>query len=59
MLWNFFNCYLSGRHDYGMWCEPGQIFLGSQSHNARGHFQLDLARIGVAESICLKFLDKL
>ncbi len=27
MLWNFFNCYLSGRHDYGMWCEPGQIFL--------------------------------
>jgi len=27
MLWNFFNCYLSGRHDFGMWCEPGQIFL--------------------------------
>jgi hypothetical protein len=27
MMWNFFNCYLSGRHDYGMWCEPGQIFL--------------------------------
>jgi hypothetical protein len=27
MIWNFFNCYLSGRHDYGMWCEPGQIFL--------------------------------
>ena len=27
MLWNLFNCYLSGRHDYGMWCEPGQIFL--------------------------------
>jgi hypothetical protein len=26
-MWNFFNCYLSGRHDYGMWCEPGQIFL--------------------------------
>ena len=26
-IWNFFNCYLSGRHDYGMWCEPGQIFL--------------------------------
>jgi len=26
-MWNFFNCYLSGRHDYGMWCESGQIFL--------------------------------
>jgi hypothetical protein len=26
-MWNFFNCYLSGRHDYGMWCEPGQIYL--------------------------------
>lgn len=26
-MWNFFNCYLSGRHDYGLWCEPGQIFL--------------------------------
>ena len=27
VMWNLFNCYLSGRHDYGMWCEPGQIFL--------------------------------
>ena len=26
-MWNLFNCYLSGRHDFGMWCEPGQIFL--------------------------------
>ena len=26
-MWSLFNCYLSGRHDYGMWCEPGQIFL--------------------------------
>ena len=26
-MWNVFNCYLSGRHDYGMWCEPGAIFL--------------------------------
>jgi hypothetical protein len=39
--------------------EPGQIFLGSQTYNTRGHIQLDLARIGVAESISLKFLDKL
>lgn len=26
-MWNWFNCYLSGRHEYGMWCEPGTIFL--------------------------------
>jgi hypothetical protein len=26
-MWKWFNCYLSGRHDYGMWCEPGTIFL--------------------------------
>lgn len=26
-MWNFFRCYLSGRHDYGVGCEPGAIFL--------------------------------
>ena len=26
-MWNWFNCYLSGRHDYSAWCEPGAIFL--------------------------------
>ena len=26
-MWNLLNCYLSGRHDFGMWCEPGAIFL--------------------------------
>jgi hypothetical protein len=26
-MWNWFNCYLSGRHEYGPWCEPGTIFL--------------------------------
>jgi hypothetical protein len=26
-MWNLFNCYLSGRHEYGVWCEPGTIFL--------------------------------
>jgi hypothetical protein len=26
-MWNLFNCYLSGRHDYGMWCDAGAIFL--------------------------------
>jgi hypothetical protein len=26
-IWNLFNCYLSGRHDYGMSCEKGAMFL--------------------------------
>jgi hypothetical protein len=26
-MWSFFNCYLSGRHEYNMWCEPGAIYL--------------------------------
>ena len=26
-MWNLIHCYLSGRHDYGMWCEPGAMFL--------------------------------
>jgi hypothetical protein len=27
IMWNLFNCYLSGRHDFGVWCETGTIFL--------------------------------
>jgi hypothetical protein len=26
-MWNLFNCYLSGRHDFSTWCEPGSVFL--------------------------------
>jgi hypothetical protein len=26
-MWHWFNCYLSGRHEYGVWCDPGVIFL--------------------------------
>ena len=26
-MWNLINCFLSGRHDYGMWCESGAMFL--------------------------------
>ena len=26
-MWKWFNCYLSGRHEFGVWCEPGSIFL--------------------------------
>jgi hypothetical protein len=27
MLLNLFYCYLSGHHDFGVRCEPGQIYL--------------------------------
>jgi hypothetical protein len=26
-MWNWINCYLSGRHEFGVACEPGAIFL--------------------------------
>jgi hypothetical protein len=26
-MWKWFNCYLSGRHNFGVSCEPGAIFL--------------------------------
>lgn len=26
-MWNWITCYLSGRHDYHVACEPGAIFL--------------------------------
>jgi len=26
-MWNWLNCYLSGRHEFRVWCEPGAIFL--------------------------------
>ncbi len=27
MLWNLFQCYLSGQHDFGVRCDPGEIYL--------------------------------
>ena len=27
VMWNWFSCYLSGRHSFGVSCEPGAIFL--------------------------------
>ena len=27
MNWNLFQCYLSGQHDFGVRCEPGEIYL--------------------------------
>jgi len=26
-MWNWLNCYLSGRHDFGVTCASGSIFL--------------------------------
>jgi hypothetical protein len=26
-MWHWLNCYLSRRHEFGVWCEPGSIFL--------------------------------
>ena len=26
-MWNLIQCYLSGRHEFGVACEPGAIFL--------------------------------
>jgi hypothetical protein len=36
-MWNWFNCYLSGRHDYGMWCERGAMFLRCTHCGRRSH----------------------
>jgi hypothetical protein len=48
-MWNFFNCYLSGRHDYGMWCEPGQIFLRCMHCGKRSSgWAMDQKRAAVA-----------
>ena len=33
-MWKWFNCYLSGRHSFGISCEPGAIFL--KCYNAAG-----------------------
>ena len=26
-MWKWFNCYMSGRHEFGVWCERRAIFL--------------------------------
>jgi hypothetical protein len=26
-MWDLIHCYLSGRHDNGIWCESGEMFL--------------------------------
>jgi hypothetical protein len=36
-MWNLFNCYVSGRHEFGVWCEPGNIFLRCVHCGRRSH----------------------
>jgi len=48
-MWNWFNCYFSGRHDYGMWCEPGAIYLRC-IHCGRRSPGWDLEAKGVAKT---------
>ena len=26
-MWNLISCYLSGKHEFGVSCEPGNVFL--------------------------------
>lgn len=41
-MWKWINCYLSGRHDFGMWCEDGAIFLRCPHCGKRtGGFSID------------------
>jgi hypothetical protein len=54
-MWNLINCYLSGRHDYGMWCEPGAMFLrcvhcGKRSSGwaVEAKFQITAPRVAAA-----------
>jgi hypothetical protein len=49
-MWDWFNCYLSGRHEYGVSCEPGTIFLrcmhcGRRSSGWHVHEQADHAAV--------------
>jgi hypothetical protein len=43
-MWNWLNCYLSGRHDYGVACSSGSMYLrcnhcGKQSGGWAVHVQ--------------------
>ena len=47
-MWNLINCYLSGRHDYGMWCEPGAMFLRCVHCGKRSSGWAVEAKVGAA-----------
>ena len=36
-MWNWLNCYLSGRHDFGVTCSSGSIFLSCKHCGKRSN----------------------
>lgn len=49
-MWNWLNCYLSGRHDFGVTCSSGSIFLrcihcGKRSNGWSVHNEPALATV--------------
>jgi len=36
-MWSWFSCHLAGHHEYGVWCEPGKIFLRCVHCGRRSH----------------------
>ena len=47
-MWNWLNCYLSGRHDFGVTCASGSIYLrcihcGKRSEGWTVHTQKEKA----------------
>jgi hypothetical protein len=36
-MWNLIRCYLSGRHEFGVSCEPGGVFLKCVNCGKRSH----------------------
>jgi hypothetical protein len=50
-MWNWFNCYLSGRHDFGVSCEDGAIFLRCPHCGKRSHgFLVDAKAAGPSQA---------
>ena len=51
-MWNWLNCYLSGRHDFGVTCASGAMFLrcihcGKRSNGWAVHNEPMLATIPI------------
>ena len=51
-MWNWLNCYLSGRHDFGITCSSGSIFLrcihcGTRSNGWAIHDEQQVALVPV------------
>jgi hypothetical protein len=54
-MWNWLNCYLSGRHDYGVACSSGSMYLrcnhcGKRSEGWAVHVQQPHEGMGTASA---------